>query len=161
MKTFSISIAKSRIFFDVDALTHNYARATQGQSLQRADAVESDTGDTTNESLVTRFAERRAAELEGLLSRFLTTVTLENNNTESPGRTGDSFTYNFYVEDAFQSELLESLADSMQAYISYGAAADWYMSVGDAQGAVYTQLLPAKQQEIISILVKRKFPSRI
>ena len=160
MKTRTITIAKKDIFFDVDAATHVFARATEGSNLHRADALESDTGDAMAESLLTRYSDRRAAELSERLSHFLTTPVSPVTEAAAALGTATGYTFTLYVEDAFQDELMTPLASAMEKYVAHGVIADWFRDAGDAQAAAYAQMLPGDLAEAQEHLVKRKLPRR-
>lgn len=159
MKTRTITIPKKDIYFDVDAATHVFAKASEASGQQRADALESDTGDDFSKNLITRFADRRVAELRDRLSHFITTTTAADHTVAISSGTG--YEFSFSVEDAFQDELLASLADDMEAYIANGVISDWFLSAGDPQGPVYAQLLPLDLSRVLTYFVKRKFPARV
>lgn len=158
MKTRTITLHKSEIFFDIDAVTHIFSRASEGNGLQRADALEADTLDPTNKAMVTRFADRHVAELKEKLSRFLTTET--KTATAPVITTATSYAFSLYVEDAFQDEALDPLGFAMEQYIAEGCIADWYRAAGDPQAASYQQYQGVSLQTALGYLVKRKFPSR-
>jgi hypothetical protein len=160
MKTRTITISKNDIFFDVDAVTHVFSRANEGQGLQRADAVESDTGDDFNETLITRFADHRASELSESLGRFLAPDNSVIATMGSSISTSTSYEFPLKVEDAFLDELMGTLVDQMETYIAEGVVADWYGSVGEPGAAAYAQHLPVILARIKSVIVKRKFPER-
>lgn len=161
MKTRTITIAKKDIFFDVDAVTHVFARATETGNLRRADAMESDTGDTFAAALLTRFTDQRAGELGEHISRFLATPGSAVSEASAALGTATSYTFSLHVEDAFQDEQMNPLATAMESYMAHGATADWYTSVGDAQANAYQQMLPADLIRIKECLINRKFPTRV
>lgn len=158
MKTRTITILKKDIFFDVDAATHVFAKATETENLRRADALESDTLDPLRVSMVTRYADRHVAELKERLSRFLTSETQTAHSATIS--TNTSYIFSLYVEDAFQDEVLEALGSAMEQYVADGCIADWYKDVGDAQSTAYQQYQQARITSILGYLVKRKFPAR-
>lgn len=158
MKSRTITIPKKDIFFDVDAVTHIYAKANEASGLHHADAVESDSGDTFASLNLTRFSDQRVAELQERISRFLNAET-KTAATVAIG-SATSYTISLYVEAGFQDELLEPLASAMEKYIAHGVIADWFTAAGDAQGGVYAQMLPSDLARIHEYLVKRKFPAR-
>lgn len=160
MKTRTVTIPKKDIFFDVDSATHVFSRATEASGLRRADALESDTGDTMAQLMVTRYADRRVGELEGSLARFLTTPLTPVTSAAVAIGTATSYVISLTVEDAFQDELLGPLATAMESYIAHGVTADWYAAAGDAQSGAYLQMLPQDMARIQEHLVKRKFPTR-
>jgi hypothetical protein len=160
MKERTITIAKKDIFFDVDAQTHVFARATEGSNLKRADALEADSADTMAGSLLTRYADQRIGELEERISRFLKTPTSAVTSAAAAIGTATSYTMTLYVETGFQDELLDPLAKAMEKYVAHGVTADWYTAAGDALGGVYLQMLPGDLARIQEYLVKRKTPSR-
>ena len=159
MKALTITIRKAEILFDVDAATHSFARATETASLRRADALQSDSGDTMNREMVVRFADRRAAELEERLGRFLASTTATAYDVQISG--DEAYAFTLYVENAFEDTQLRPLAQDMESYIADGATADWYAANGDGQGAVYAQRLPLVLNRIIGHIVERKFPTRV
>ena len=161
MKTRTITIAKSEIFFDVEAATHVFARAAETSNLRRADAVESDTGESTIEKMLTRYADRRVGELKERLSRFLSTPETAVTGSQVAISSATSYGFSLYVEDGFQDELLEPLADALESYIAHGVAADWYGAVGDAQANFFSQQLPRDYEHAVQYIVKRKFPTRV
>lgn len=158
MKTRTITIAKADIFADVDAETHILARMTEGQDLHRADALESDSGDDLAESLLTRYADRRVAELRQRLSRFLDAETADT--ADAALSTAADYTLAIRVEEAFQDEMLKPLAQAMEEYIARGVIADWYIDNNEAQAAAHSQQLPGILDEMMAALVSRKFPER-
>lgn len=160
MKTRTVTIPKKDIFFDVDAATHVFSRATEAAGLRRADALESDTGDTMARHMLSRYADRRVGELEGDLSRFLTTPETPVTGAVVAIGTAASYEISLTVEDAFQDELLSPLATAMESYIAHGVTADWYAAAGDAQSSAFLQMMPADLLRIKEHLVKRKFPVR-
>ena len=160
MKTRTITIMKKDIFFDVDAVTHVYARTTEGGGIRRADSLESDSAEPMAESLLTRFADHRAGELNERLGRFIKAASSPVTSASSVLGNAVSYTFDFQVEDAFQDELLQSLAAAMEKYISHGVTADWYSATGDPLGGVYAQMLPGDMSRIHEYLVKRKLPAR-
>ena len=161
MKDRTITIPKKDIFFDVDAVTHIYARATEANGLRRADALESDSEDTFAERHLTSRADKRVGELEERLSRFLASPASPVASATVAIGTATSYVFTLHVEDAFQDELLEPLAKAMEQYIAHGVTSDWFTAAGDAQGGVYAQMLPGDLARIQEYLVKRKFPARV
>ena len=159
MKTRTINIPRKDVLFDVDSVTHLYARANEAQDLRRADAIGSDSEEIFDEKVITRFADRRAAELRELMSKFLVTETGSSHTVSISSE--DNYTFALTVEDAFQDELLTALANEMESYIATGAEADWLVSVGSPQGSQYAQMLPSKLNTIVSYIVKRKIPTRV
>lgn len=159
MKVRTITIPKSEILFDVDAVTHVFTRTTESANLRRADALESDTGDDLNHDIIVRFADRRVAELEERLSHFLATTTATSHSVEISEAT--SYEFSFYVEDGFEDTQLKPLAEDLESYIAKGVTSDWYMANGDAQGATFAQMLPVILNRILLHIVERKFPTRI
>ena len=159
MKNIVITIPKKDIYFDVDAATHVFAKATESANQQRADAMESDTGDTFTQNIITRFADRRVAELRDRLSHFIGTTTRSSHTVVIS--TGANYEFTFNVEEGFQEELVTALADDMESYIANGVIADWFTSAGDAQGPVYAQMLPVDLSNVLTYFVKRKFPTRV
>jgi len=160
MKTRTITIPKKDIFFDVDAVTHVFSRASEGNGLQRADAVESDTGDDLNRELITRFADHRASELSENIGRFLSASGSAVSSATVGISTATEYNFSLHVEDAFLDEMMGALADQIEGYIANGVIADWYGTVEDAGAATYAQKLPVFLSRIQSIIVKRKFPTR-
>ena len=163
MKTITITIPKSEIFFDVDAATHVFATASEAQAgAKRSDALESDTGDTLRESMLTRYADRRAAELGESLATFTDSEgsTSDEDETAVLG-TDAAYEFALKVENAFINEMTGMLAHSMESYIAHGVIADWYTDAGDAHAASYLQLLPSDLSLVKHYLVDRKFPSRV
>lgn len=158
MKTRTVTIPKKDVLFDVDAVTHIFARANEGDDVRHGDALSADTLETFGANVITRYADRRAAELSDLLARFLTPATSTATSVAISSAT--SYVYSFLVEDRFQDELLEALGNDMESYIATGAAADWFYATGNSQGPAYAQMLVPKLNEIMSMLVKRKFPAR-
>ena len=159
MKTRTVTIPKKDIYFDVDAATHIFSQAAEPAGQQRADALESDTGDEFRKNIITRFADRRVAELRDRLSHFITTTTSASHAVAISA--GASYDFSFNVEDAFQDEVLGALADDMESYVANGVISDWFVSAGDPQGAVYAQLLPLDLSRVLTYFVKRKFPTRV
>lgn len=160
MKTRTITIAKTDIFADVDAETHVLARMTEGKDLQRADALESDSDDDLAKSMLTRYADRRVAELKERTARFLDTEAV---STAAGGSlsTDENYSFAFYLEDDFRDELLQPLAHSIEEYIAEGVIADWYKANAEPQAAAHEQLLPGIQGDIISAIINRRFPTRL
>lgn len=159
MKTRPITIPKNDVLFDVDAVTHLFSRAKDTQDVRHSDAIGSDTEEVFDSKIITRFADRRAAELRDIVAKFLVSET--SSSATAAISTEDSYVFNFTVEDAFQDELLASLANEVESYIATGATADWFFSVGDQAGNVHAQALPAKVNTIMSYLVSRKIPARV
>ena len=159
MKTRTITIPKKDVLFDVDSVTHLFARANEAQDLRRADAIGSDSEELFDVQVITRFTDRRAAELRDLMSKFLVSETSSSHTVSIS--TEENYVFTLQVEDAFQDELLASLGDEMESYIATGAEADWYMSVGSQQGTVYANMLPSKLNTIVSYIVNRKIPARV
>ena len=160
MKERTVTISKNDIFFDVNAETHIFAKVNDGKDLRRFDALEADSEDTFNYNVITRHADRRAAELKERLSRFLKTPTSPVSSSTATISSTTGYSFAFYVEDEFQDELMEPLARDIEAYISNGVIADWYAEAGDAMAASYQQALAPLPNRIVSYLVKRKFPTR-
>ena len=158
MKTRTVTIARNDILFDVDAATHAFSTANWNKDPKKADAIESDSGDATNLSMLQRFEDHRISELKDRLSKFLSSAT----STSATGAidTSSSVVFSFNVEDAFQDELLDPLAKSVQDYISKGVIADWYKANGDQQAVAYGQELQPLYERIVNYLVSRKFPTR-
>jgi hypothetical protein len=157
MKTRTITIPKKDVFFDVDAATHVFSVAS-GQNPQRSDALESDTLDPTNLSMITRYADRAVAKLREAISRFLTSETATAAEVALSSAT--DYEFSLSVEDAFQDELLAPLALAMESYVAHCAIADWYRAAGDAQAAAYVQATDGDVIRIKNYLVNRKFPAR-
>ena len=163
MKTITITIPKSEIFFDVDAATHVFATASEAQAgPKRSDALESDTGDVMRQSMLTRYADRRAAELSERLATFMDATHPQNNESASGVLgTNESYQFALKVEDAFIKELMTPLARSMESYIAHGVIADWYTDAGDGHAASYLQILPGDLSLVMHYIVARKIPSRV
>lgn len=161
MKTRTVTISKNNIFFDVDAATHIFSKVNDGKDLRRFDALESDTTDSFNRLVVTRFADRRAAELRDRLSRFLSAPESEVTSATASINTGATgYQYSFSVESEFQDELMASIAQDIESYIANGVIGDWYATAGDAMANSYLQTLPVISSRILDNFVKRKFPTR-
>lgn len=163
MKTITITIPKSEIFFDVDAATHVFATASEAQAgPKRSDALEADSADAMRQSMLTRYTDRRAAELAERLATFMNATHPQGNETEK-GVLGSSESYQFSltVEDAFIKELMKPLANSMESYIAHGVIADWYTDAGDGHAASYLQILPSDLSLVMHYIVARKIPSRV
>jgi len=160
MKTRTVTISKTDIFFDVNAATHIFAKVNDAKDPRRFDALEADTADTFNNSVVTRLADRRSAELRERLSRFLKTPSSEVTTSSAGISSATGYEFVFYVEDEFQDELMAPLAAAIQSYIANGVIADWYSEAGDALAASYLQAIGPIPNRIVSYLVERKFPTR-
>ena len=162
MKTITVTIPKSEIFFDVDAATHVFATASESSAgLKRADALESDTGDAMRQSMLTRYVDRRAAELSERLATFMYTAgTVAEDTTNAVLGTDSSYQFKIQVEEAFLNELKTPLANAMESYIAHGVIADWYTDAGDGHAASYLQLLPGDLNLITHYIVDRKIPRR-
>lgn len=160
MKTRTVTISKTDIFFDVNAATHIFAKVNDAKDPRRFDALESDTGDTFNSSVVTRLADRRVSELKESLSRFLKAPDSAVSSATAGISTATGYEFAFLVEDGFQDELMDPLAKAVLEYIANGTTADWYAEAGDAMAASYQQKLEPALNRIVSYLVKRKFPTR-
>jgi len=160
MKTRTVTISKTDIFFDVNAATHIFAKVNDGKDPRRFDALESDTGDTFNNSVVTRLADRRAAELRERLARFLKAPSSAVSSATAGMSSATGYEFVFQVEDGFQDELMEPLAHAMEEYMANGAIAAWYAEAGDAMAASYQQTLEPTLARVLSYLVERKFPTR-
>ena len=163
MKERTITIAKKDILFDVDAITHIFARANEKGNYEAADALSADSQEVFYSNVITRFADRRVSELKDLLSRFLkpdTSIPISQTDPQGAALSEGSYSFVFLVEDRFQDELLAPLAHRLESYISNGAISDWFYSVGNSQGPAYGQQLVPMLNEIMTYLTKRKFPSR-
>ena len=158
MKEITITIPRSDINFDVDAATHIFANVTEISALQRADTLESDTDDAAALAVVSRFADRRVAEMKRQLARFINPA--EKTSDIATISTAATYEITLYVEDAFLEELTTSVAAEMEAYISTGVICDWYNTVGDAQSQNYAAQLPVILNRLTSLIVARKIPSR-
>ena len=161
MKIRTITIAKKDIFFDVDAATHLFSRANEAQGLPRTDALESDTDEAFNKNVVTRFADRQFAELSGRLANFGVTPDPPVTAAGTALSTGSDYELRIRVEDGFQDELLEVVAEAAEKYVANGAIADWFLASGDAQGTNYANLQSGDLSRIIYYIVHRKFPARV
>ena len=162
MITRKITIPKSDIFFDVDAATHIFAQVSEpATGEKRSDALESDSGNDLARMMLTRFSDRRAAELGERLSRFMETPASPVTETVVTMGSASEYEFTLHLEAAFQDELLAPLASAMESYIAHGVTADWYTDAGDAHAAAYLNLLPGDLTLIGTYLVKRKFPSRV
>ena len=146
----------------MDAATHVFATASESSAgLKRSDALESDSGDALSQSMLTRYVDRRAAELSERLATFMNATHPNANATASAVLgTGSGYEFSLSVEDAFISELITPLANSMESYIAHGVIADWYTDAGDGHAASYLQLLPGDLNLITHYIVKRKIPRR-
>ena len=160
MKTRTATVYISDILFDVNAATHLFASVNDAKDFRRFDALESDSEDATNLAMITSFMEGRLAELKRLLSRFLTSASTTASANSQLSLSATSVALSFYVEDGFQDELLAPLAQKLKLYLSTGVTADWYRAAGDAMSAAYEKELQPVLADIISLLVKRKFPTR-
>ena len=158
MKEITITIPRSDINFDVDAATHIFANVTEISALQRADTLESDTDDAAALAVVSRFADRRVAEMKRQLARFINPA--EKASDIATISTAATYEITLYVENAFLEELTTSVAAEMEAYISTGVICDWYNTVGDAQSQNYAAQLPVILNRLTSLIVARKIPSR-
>lgn len=160
MKTRTATIYISDILFDVNASTHLFASVNDAKDLRRFDALESDAEDATNLAMILSSMEGRLAELKRNLSRFLTSASTTATANSQLSLSASSVVFSFSVEDGFQDELLAPLAQKLKLYLSTGVIADWYKAAGDAMSAAYEKELPQILTDTMSLLVKRKFPTR-
>lgn len=160
MKERTVTISKNNIFFDVNAATHIFAKVNDAKDFRRFDALEADTEETFIANVVTRHADRRAAELKERLSRFLKSPSSAVSSATANISSANGYEFVFSVEDGFQDELMDPLARDIEAYIANGTIADWYAGAGDAMAATYQQAIAPLPNRIVSYLVERKFPTR-
>jgi len=126
-KSRTITIKKKDVFFDIDALSLSYAEVSGGDNAVRVDAVSSETDTAAGTRKFKRLADRRAADLNTVMRRFLATVTASSADDQLS--TSD-YVYSLTVDDEFEDSMIEPITAEMHDYIVKGALADWFNEIG-------------------------------
>lgn len=152
MKDHIIRLSKPLIDNDIDHRTYKRMEA----SLQNApetskDAISSDTEESHDAAIITRYRDYRDARLRKRLVRFLVTEVPSYEYSNRPKSPFPEYLYVFRMPDDFRTETMEAVKDLMHEYIIRGTLYDWYRYAG--LPAVDTeQDLEEMENEILSEL---------
>lgn len=131
MKSASITIKKSLVLYDINALTYKRVDGVMSdQSDKVKNAISSDTEEELDKMLLHRMMEQRDGEIRRKLAFALKgeseTLTASNDiNDAEP-----NFIYDLVVPDTFTSASLSALTQNIHRYLVDGCAYDWYRKQG-------------------------------
>lgn len=147
----TISLSKSQVHYDIDALTYQLTESMMQASDPKArNAVASDQNDTYNKSVLTRLTDYRDATLR----RKLLFCLKEEEEVESFSNdldTDSDYVYTIVVPASFKG--LKSLGMKMHEYLVKGGLLDWYIQSGvTVSTAALADQVNALESEIVCML---------
>lgn len=147
-----ITIHKSELYKDIDAVTYKHADALALPSLQQSDAISSDSRDNKLDShLIERYVEYRDAKLRKFLQFALAEETRETADNYMDS--SDTFEYDLVLSEEFRDSSLKALAICIHRYLLWGTLYDWYAyALGNPQANVYATELRSAENEILSLV---------
>ena len=157
MKTWTITLNKKDIFYDIDAITHDYAMASrEGVTARERDAMSSDAEEQADHDVLTRFADNRVSSLVHHMS-FAVAATTDTTSDDTLS-SGD-YTITLSVLDRCEDKVLDSITKLMHEYVVKGSLKDWYDLLGVSRGDLYSARLAEIEKLIIGLLLSRSIPA--
>lgn len=158
----TITIKKSRVFQDIDLLTHKHTDGNDTfsspenrnrflYSPQTKNARSSDINESVDHEVISRYVEFRDSRLRDLMQRHLATVEY-TSATDALRHDEETYVYNIIVDEEFNDNTLLPLTEYIHRYLVYGALYDWYSQFGIAQAGVYGSQLDKLEEDITSAL---------
>ena len=144
-----INIYKDKVFDEVDRITYRYADAAAMQDVKQRNAVTSDAGEAMDRVQMDQMARYR----DSLLRRRLVFALSDKMDSSASNAEGESsvFAYNLVLDEGFDDNNIQPMADMIHRYFVYGILCDWYSQLGQAQYAVYESKLGELEMEIVSM----------
>lgn len=132
MKTATITINKSYVLYDVDALTYKRADGVMSdQSDRLKNAISSDSEEELDRVMLYRYMDDKDANIKRKLAFCLVKGerdTLSASN--APSMDKPAYVYTLNVPDTWDAEMVAALSTRIHQYIVDGTAYDWYSRQG-------------------------------
>lgn len=147
----TIPIYKNGVYEDIDLYTHKYVDGSDIEDLRIRNAVSSDSSETVDGTLISRYVEFRDAQLRSRMRTALVETEAEGADNDLMVEEG-AYIYNLSLPEAFDDNLLKPLAEYIHRYLVFGTLYDWYAQFGMRQAAVYGEMLNGLESKINSIV---------
>lgn len=148
-----IAILKGELYDDIDDITYKFMEANpQIQVPEQRNAVASDTTEHLDGKVINRLIAFREAKLRKLIPYAL--ADMEDYFADDVlGLDDDKFHFLLNVEQEFNDNLLQPLAEYFHRFIVWGALYDWYGQMGMmGQASFYKSELDDIEAEITNSL---------
>lgn len=126
-KTWTVTVKKKDVFFDIDMLSLSYSETSALEAPVKADRIATETASDGGRRIITRMCDHRVSDLRQLLERFIAPVSASAANDTLA--TAD-WTFNIRISEEAEDNTLATLADFFHDYIVSGALADYYAQIG-------------------------------
>lgn len=127
MATKTITINKTQVFYDMDALSLGFSEVSGGPEVRRADRLALDTSSDQGGRIAKRLCDHRMSDIRQLLEKFLTS---SSSSTASDTIDNGDWTISLNMPDEAQDNILGTMADLIHEYVVNGALADYYAEMG-------------------------------
>lgn len=128
-KTWTITIRKEDVYFDMDMMSMMYSDVTAGDSPIKGDRIATETASDASKRIIRRLCDHRVSDIRQLLEKFIdsTTATTANNALST-----SDWTLNLRITTEAEDNTLATITDLCHDYIVTGALADFYAQIGVA-----------------------------
>ena len=146
-----VEIFKNEVYKDVDLLTYKHTEGNAIQNLEAKNAIAADVSEDMDGAVIVRYVEFRDAKLRRKLQSVLKDMT-QDYADDDLNLNDNMYRYRFMLNESFNDNLLEPLAEYIHRFLVWGALYDWYSQFGLPQAAVYGSQLEELEEDINSIL---------
>jgi len=146
-----VEIFKNEVYKDVDLLTYKHTEGNAIQNLEAKNAIAADVSEDMDGAVIVRYVEFRDAKLRRKLQSVLKDMT-QDYADDDLNLNDHMYRYRFLLNESFNDNLLEPLAEYIHRFLVWGALYDWYSQFGLPQAAVYGSQLDELEEDINSIL---------
>ena len=133
IKTWTITVNKKDVFFDIDLLSLYFSEVVSGDAPAKADRIAAETAKPSQARVFKRLCDHRLSDIKQLLEKFITPVTSTNVTRSASDTLVDT---NWQISITITSEAddntLPTITDLVHDYLVSGALADYYAQVGIA-----------------------------
>lgn len=150
-KARTVEIYKNEVYKDVDLLTYKHTEGNAIQNLESRNAIASDVSEDMDGAVIVRYVEFRDARLRRKLQSVLSDRTQDYADDDLT-LDDNKYRYHFLLNESFNDNLLEPLAEYIHRFLVWGALYDWYSQFGMPQASVYGSQLEELEDDINSIL---------
>ena len=146
-----VEIFKNEVYKDVDLLTYKHTEGNAIQNLEAKNAIAADVSEDMDGAVIVRYVEFRDAKLRRKLQSVLKDMT-QDYADDDLNLNDNMYRYHFLLNESFNDNLLEPLAEYIHRFLVWGALYDWYSQFGLPQAGVYGSQLEELEEDINSIL---------
>lgn len=147
-----VEVSRNSISKDIDLYTHKHTDAHEDMGAKTSNAVSSDTNESIDGAVISRFLAFRDAQLRSKLQFALLDEEEVASADDAINIDSPKITYRFVISHEVKDNTLRPLAEFIHRYLVFGVLYDWYSQFGMQQAYLYSSQLSDIESKIISIL---------